>query len=254
MTQNEREDVRRSVETRLGQAWALFQEVQDYVGETPGVAAGVPDFHQRALEIVPDPQQQAADALQRVSLSQIAQLVANCSLCALGSLRTHAVPGEGVANARLMVIGEGPGAEEDRTGRPFVGKAGKYLDSWLTAIGLDRSTNVFIANIVKCRPPENRDPLPQEAQACIPYLKRQIALVKPDGILCVGKVAAHFLLGREDALHALRGTIHRFEGLPVVVTYHPAAVLRNLQLRRSVWEDLKRTANVLNLPVPNSGR
>ena len=249
MTQNETERKRMAAEAVLESVWSLFDEVGSYLSPSGTVKGDRPDFAARAVELIPEPREQSDRALQRASLAQVESMVAECTLCQLASGRTKSVCGEGAMNARLMVIGEGPGAEEDRTGRPFVGKAGQYLDSWLSAIGLDRTLNTYIANIVKCRPPENRDPYPEEAQACIPYLKRQIALVKPDAILCVGKVAAHFLLGRDDTLHAMRSTVHRFEGIPTIITYHPAAVLRNLELRAPVWEDLKRVASLLSLPV-----
>lgn len=254
MTRTELEAKREAVESALESTWTLFDEVRLYVAPDNPAPPDPPDFSRRAAELVPEPLQEAATLLERVSLAQLGQMVETCHLCQLGTTRTKVVVGEGMPNARLMVIGEGPGAEEDKSGRPFVGRAGQYLDAWLNAIGLDRKSNTYIANIVKCRPPGNRDPLPEEAMTCMPYLKRQIALVKPDGILCVGKVAAHFLLGREDALRSMRDAIHRFEGIPVVVTYHPAAVLRNLELRAPVWEDLKRLANVLGLPIPQTRR
>lgn len=253
MTPSDIDMKREAVAATLAQAWTLFGEVESYI-DPQVVLSEPPDFSTIASRVVPEPLQETERMLDRASMPLLAKMIGECRLCPLARERTKAVPGEGPANARLMVIGEGPGAEEDRSGRPFVGKAGQYLDSWLGAIGLSRTDSVYIANIVKCRPPGNRDPLPEEAHACMPYLKRQIALVKPDGILCVGKVAARFLLGREDALHAMRGTIHRFEGIPVVITYHPAAVLRNLQLRGPVWEDLKRMASVLELPLPQGRR
>lgn len=256
MTGHDRESRRKALESVLDTTWTLFDDAQRYLDKTPGSSIGgeKPDFAARAATLVPDEQQEAGQALERTSLAQVAEMVRSCTRCPLSAQRKLAVPGEGSANARLMVIGEGPGAEEDASGRPFVGKAGKYLDSWLRAIHLDRTEHVFIANIVKCRPPENRNPSEQEAAACIPYLKRQIALVKPDVILCVGKVAANHLLQTEDALHAMRSTIHRYEGIPVIVTYHPAAVLRNLQWRAPVWEDLKRVAQLIDIPITPSGR
>jgi DNA polymerase len=149
-----------------------------------------------------------------------------------------------------MVIGEGPGAEEDACGRAFVGRAGKYLDSWLSSISMDRTTNVYIANIVKCRPPENRNPHPDEVQACIGYLKRQVQLIKPEIILLAGSVAARSLLDVPEGVGKLRGRFHRYEGIPVLVTYHPAGVLRNPEYRRPVWEDLKKVAAYLNIQLP----
>ena len=254
MKQNEREEQRKSVEIALERTWHLFDDVQRYIADDLEMSGEIPDFSTRAEELVPDQQEQSRRILDRATLEQVTQLVQRCTSCPLATTRNHAVAGEGVVNARLMVIGEGPGAEEDASGRPFVGRAGLYLDSWLKAIHLSREENTYIANIVKCRPPQNRDPFSEEVEACIPYLKRQIALVKPDAILCLGRVAAHVLLQREDALRDLRRTVHRYEGIPLVVTYHPAAVLRNLQLRASVWEDLKRVSELVGMPLNRSER
>ena len=253
MTQNEREEQRKAVEHALEAVYEVANDVHRYIDEDFNAAANQPNFQELAAQLVPDAQQQAEQGLSRSSLAQIAEIIRSCKKCPLGNLRQHAVPGEGAMNARLMVVGEGPGRQEDAVGKPFVGKAGVYFDTWLRAIGMSREFNVYITNIVKCRPPENRNPLPQEALTCLPYLKRQIALVKPDLILCLGKVAAHFLLERNDTLRAMRNSIHRFGNIPVVVTYHPAAVLRNTDLRSPVWEDLKQVANVLDLPLNQRG-
>ncbi len=190
------------------------------------------------------------DSIQGTNLKQLESLVNRCSKCRLSEGRIHPVFGEGVVPARLMVIGEGPGAEEDASGHAFVGRAGKYLDSWLSSISMDRDTNVYIANIVKCRPPGNRNPHPDEVQACIGYLKRQIQLVKPEIILLMGSVAARSLLDVSIGVGKLRGRFHRYEGIPVLVTYHPAGVLRNPDYRRPVWEDLKKVAAYLNIQLP----
>jgi uracil-DNA glycosylase family 4 len=174
------------------------------------------------------------------SLASVASEVNSCTLCALSSGRNLAVPGTGDAeNCQVMVIGEGPGAEEDRQGLPFVGPAGGYLDKWLGAIGLSRENGAFIANAVKCRPPGNRDPLPEETSACMPYLLRQIALVRPRAILCVGRVSTSILLGEPVRISRIRGQWREFRGIPLIATYHPSAVLRNDELRRPVWEDMK---------------
>jgi DNA polymerase len=155
----------------------------------------------------------------------------------------------GVINAKVMLIGEGPGEWEDKLGEPFVGKAGKFLDAWLHSISLSRDENIFITNVVKCRPPHNRNPKAQEVASCEKYLDKQIALVKPEAILCLGKVAANHLLQRDATLHSMRGTFHQYQSIPLVVTYHPAAVLRNMDLRRDVWNDLKMLASFLHLPL-----
>jgi len=173
-------------------------------------------------------------------LEAVAREVAACQRCVLHRGRRRTVPGEGVLNPRVLVVGEGPGAEEDATGRPFVGKAGQYLDRWLKAIDLDRKVNCFIANIVKCRPPGNRDPLPEESAACLPYLREQIAILQPKAILAVGRIAAQVLTGRAAGIGELRSRQYTFGDIPLVVTYHPSAVLRDPSLRAPVWEDLKR--------------
>lgn len=166
--------------------------------------------------------------------------VANCTACGLHQGRTQTVFGVGDNNAQWMVIGEAPGAEEDRQGEPFVGRAGQLLNAMLLAIGLQRE-EVYIANVVKCRPPGNRDPAPEEAAACEPYLKRQIALIKPKVILVVGRIAAHNLLKTDAALGTLRGKHFSYAdtGIPVVVTYHPAYLLRSPREKRKAWEDLQ---------------
>jgi len=174
------------------------------------------------------------------SLAGIAAQVAECTRCALHRQRRIPVPGEGSEHPLVMVIGEGPGAEEDRCGKPFVGRAGKYLDRWLQAIGLDRLGNCFIGNIVKCRPPGNRDPLPEESAACLPYLERQISLLRPKAILTLGRIATQILCESTEGIGRLRGKQLEFRGIPLVATYHPSAVLRNTALRAAVWEDLQR--------------
>ena len=179
-------------------------------------------------------------------LADIAAQVTACTRCALHRGRKHAVPGEGAANPLVLVVGEGPGAEEDATGRPFVGPAGQLLDRMLKAIELDRGSNCFIANVVKCRPPGNRDPLPEESTACLPYLRAQIAALRPRAILAVGRVAAQTLTGLTAGVGELRRRQLSYEGIPLSVTYHPSAVLRDSSLKRPVWEDLKRLKSTLS--------
>ncbi|MEO1201160.1 MAG: uracil-DNA glycosylase [Pseudomonadota bacterium] len=163
--------------------------------------------------------------------------VANCTLCELANTRTQTVFGVGDPDARWMVVGEAPGAEEDRRGEPFVGRAGMLLDELLRAVGQSRDT-VFIANTLKCRPPNNRDPRVEESSACRPYLERQIELVQPDVILAVGRVAAQNLLESDLPVGRLRGRQHDLDGIPLIVTYHPAYLLRSPTQKRKVWQDL----------------
>jgi uracil-DNA glycosylase family 4 len=174
------------------------------------------------------------------SLSALSQAVSQCQSCPLHATRTCAVPGMGVLQPDVVVVGEAPGADEDTAGQPFVGKSGQYLDKWLESIGLSRQTNCYITNVVKCRPPSNRDPHTDEIAACSGYVRQQIALLKPKAILACGRFAAQTLLDSPSALIRLRSLQNFYEGIPVFVTYHPAAVLRNPQdLRRPVWEDMK---------------
>jgi uracil-DNA glycosylase len=169
---------------------------------------------------------------------QLRTLVADCRACGLCQQRKQAVFGVGHERAPWMFVGEGPGADEDEQGDPFVGQAGKLLDSMLAAIGCERGREVYIANVVKCRPPGNRTPTPEEAAACAPFLDRQIELVQPKLIVALGKSAAVRLLRTEASIAALRGKVHRYNGVPVVVTYHPAYLLRTLADKAKAWEDL----------------
>jgi uracil-DNA glycosylase family 4 len=165
--------------------------------------------------------------------------VAGCTACPLHAGRKQAVFGVGDEAADWLFVGEGPGADEDALGDPFVGQAGKLLDSMLAAIELKRGTNVYIANVVKCRPPGNRNPEPVEARQCEPYLERQIALLQPKLIVALGKVAAVNLLAREATVASLRGTVHEYRGIPLVITYHPAYLLRSLPEKAKAWVDLR---------------
>jgi len=161
-----------------------------------------------------------------------------CTACGLCRTRNRSVPGVGDVLAEWMFIGEAPGAEEDARGEPFVGQAGKLLDSMLAALGIDRKNHVYIANVLKCRPPGNRTPEPQEAEACRPYLERQIALIGPRLLIALGKSAASLLLGTDASIASLRGRVHRYQGRPLIVTYHPAYLLRSLPEKAKAWEDL----------------
>jgi DNA polymerase len=197
-------------------------------------------FRHHHPPLKPSTEGNSAPLSPQAALDGIAEQVADCTRCALHRERKRTVPGEGASSPLVMVIGEGPGLDEDKTGRPFVGRAGQYLERWLQAIGLDRRSNCFIANIVKCRPPGNRDPSPEESAACLPYLKRQIQILRPKAILTVGRISTQILCERTEGIGKLRGTDLEFVGIPLVATYHPSAVLRNSDLRAAVWQDLKR--------------
>lgn len=179
-----------------------------------------------------------ADAVGKLGWDELATAIRSCTKCPLHATRTQGVFGVGDRRARWLIIGEAPGAEEDKQGEPFVGRAGQLLNSMLKAIGLARE-QVFIANILKSRPPNNRDPKPEEVRACIPYLHRQIELIDPTLILCVGRIAAQTLLEVETPIGKLRGVVHRIVGnRPMVVTYHPAYLLRSPVEKRKSWADL----------------
>jgi DNA polymerase len=173
------------------------------------------------------------------TLEQLEGLINQCSSCKLHEGRNKFVFGSGNPNADVMVVGEGPGAEEDKQGLPFVGRAGKLLTDILKAINFERD-DVFIANIVKCRPPDNRTPLPDEMDTCLPYLKKQIEIIKPKVILCLGLTAAKGLLKKRDSLTSMRGKVFEFENIKVMVTYHPAALLRNPNWKSPCWEDVQK--------------
>ncbi len=172
--------------------------------------------------------------------SELRARVAACTRCGLSATRTQTVFGVGNLHADWLIVGEAPGADEDRKGEPFVGRAGQLLNSMLHAVGLARE-QVYIANVLKCRPPGNRDPNPIEAAECLPYLERQIALLKPKIMLAVGRIAAQNLLHTDKTLGSLRQQVHRFGalGVPLIVTYHPAYLLRTPTDKRKAWEDLK---------------
>ncbi len=251
--------------------WRLLTLIEDYygagerrVGDPPAVrfsgpersasGAGAPR-HGAASGAVPGPPRRVAsvssDHVADDSLDLVAREIAACRLCGLCRGRMRTVPGEGAPRPLVMVIGEGPGRDEDRSGRPFVGPAGEYLDRWLVAIGLRRTGNCFITNVVKCRPPANRDPQRDESQACLPFLQRQMQLLQPRALLTVGRIAGQLLTGRSVSMAALRGRVYDYtlpgadRPLPLVATYHPSGVLRNQSLRRAVWDDLRRLQHLL---------
>jgi len=179
---------------------------------------------------------------------QLKQAVPACTACGLHKGRTQTVFGVGDENADWLLVGEAPGAEEDRLGEPFVGQAGKLLDNMLAAIGLKRGANVYIANVLKCRPPGNRNPEPEEVAKCTPHLLRQIELIRPKLIVAMGRFAAQTLLKTDATIASLRGRLHSYAGVPLIVTYHPAYLLRNLPDKSKAWADLvfaKKTMTTL---------
>jgi uracil-DNA glycosylase len=217
--------------------WESLSIVEDWLGDGARRSREVPDFEveeARATE-----RAALSAAREGDSLEGIAAEVRACRACRLCEKRKQAVPGHGPESPLAMVVGEGPGADEDASGLPFVGPAGKLLDKMLSSIGLSRESNCFIANVVKCRPPQNRDPAADEQAACLGYLRRQIALLRPQAILCVGRIASGALLGTAEGVGKLRGKWRDFEGTPLLVTYHPSALLRDDSYKRPAWEDLK---------------
>jgi len=175
---------------------------------------------------------------QKASLEELRTLVSECRACGLCEQRKQAVLGVGSPTGPWLFVGEGPGADEDEQGEPFVGQAGRLLDNMLAAIGCQRGRDTYIANVVKCRPPGNRNPTPEESSACAPFLDRQIELVAPRLIVALGRIAAMRLLGTDASIASLRGKVHKHKGIPVVVTYHPAYLLRSLPEKAKAWEDL----------------
>jgi uracil-DNA glycosylase len=178
------------------------------------------------------------DDIATLDWDALAERVASCTRCRLCEKRTNTVFGVGDRAAEWMLIGEAPGENEDRVGEPFVGQAGKLLDNMLRALSLARGENVYIANVIKCRPPGNRNPEPDEVARCEPYLQRQVALVKPKIIVAMGRFAAQTLLKSDGSIASMRGRVHEYEGVPVIVTYHPAYLLRSLQDKSKAWADL----------------
>ncbi len=212
----------------------------------PGARPGAPAISKQLFATVSSTRESSASRL--ATLAAIAQEVAACTKCKLCEKRTKAVPGEGALDPPILFIGEGPGADEDRTGRPFVGRAGQLLDKMINAIGLRRE-EVYIANIVKCRPPENRTPEQDEVGACMPYLERQIAALRPRLICTLGLPATRALLPEVKTISSVRGRRLEAGGIALVPTFHPAYLLRNPPAKREAWEDLKLVASLIGRPV-----
>jgi len=192
----------------------------------------------------------AAD--RAAALQMIRDEMGDCTRCALHTGRNKLVFGDGDANARLMFVGEGPGADEDAQGLPFVGRAGQLLNNMIAAMGLKRE-EVYIANVVKCRPPGNRTPEPEEANTCSPFLFRQIDVVRPQVLVALGATAATYLLGHRQPLAGLRGRVHPFRGMQLIVTYHPAYLLRDPRQKKEAWADLQIAMRELGLQAPKAG-
>ncbi|HVS59534.1 MAG TPA: uracil-DNA glycosylase [Gemmatimonadaceae bacterium] len=216
-------------------------------GTEPPSATTTDDMaFKKGIVVAPDEADLIPNAILKLSsLDEIAEKVKKCTRCSLYETATHAVPGEGDPHARLVCVGEAPGAKEDETGRPFVGQAGQLLTKILGAIDLTRE-QVFICNVLKHRPPGNRNPRPEEVEACSPYLIRQLELIKPKVIIAFGTFAAQTLLNTKTPLGQLRGLVHRYHGIPLIVTYHPAALLRNPAWKRPTWEDVKLARRILD--------
>jgi len=232
----EREQILR--EMGLGPVWKLRAAPAPIPAEE--VVAPSPTAAEPPPEIAPTiaPTVATTAPLAAMGWDELAATVAACRQCRLCEARKQAVLGVGDRNADWLFVGEGPGAEEDQRGEPFVGQAGKLLDSMLAAIGLKRGNDVYIANAVKCRPPDNRTPAPEEAAACRPWLERQIELIQPRLIVALGRPAAQTLLQSEVKIGAARGKLHDYRGIPLIVTYHPAYLLRTLLDKAKAWEDL----------------
>jgi uracil-DNA glycosylase family 4 len=186
----------------------------------------------------PQPQETREIRIARMDWPELKSTVKDCTACGLRAGCTQTVFGVGDENADWLLVGEAPGQEEDRLGEPFVGQAGKLLDNMLAALGLTRDKNVYIANVLKCRPPGNRNPAPEEVAKCSPHLLRQVALIQPRIILAMGRFAVQTLLETEATIASLRGRVHRYAGVPLIVTYHPAYLLRNLPDKAKAWADL----------------
>ncbi len=211
--------------------WPLWRLRRSPTAEVPPAAeAGTPASIAHAAP--------AADDIAGLDWEALIPAVRACTRCLLSASRTQGVPGVGDRAAEWLFIGEAPGADEDRQGEPFVGQAGKLLDAMLAGIGLQRGRNVYIANILKSRPPGNRDPNPDEVAACLPYLERQIDLIRPRLIVVLGRIAAQTLLVTDTPIGKLRGHVHQYRGVPMVVTYHPAYLLRSPADKAKTWEDL----------------
>jgi DNA polymerase len=238
---------------RNSDAPAIRLEAESSIVAPEHSANEVPEIAPRrvtpAPSLIPEPSYDAIKGKGAAAFAQIREEIGDCQRCKLSRTRNKIVFGDGDPNARLMFVGEGPGADEDAQGLPFVGRGGQLLNNMINAMGLKRE-QVYIANIVKCRPPQNRVPEPDEAHTCMPFLEQQIAAVQPEMIVALGSTAATYLLGVKSALGALRGKIHASRGAKLVVTYHPAFLLRDPRQKKEAWADLKMVMAELGLRPP----
>jgi DNA polymerase len=228
-------------------AWEVENGCPGYVREERPVKEIV-QIESRELPGAAFGQSPAPTADSNDELLALQKEIGDCARCDFSQQRHHLVFGEGAANARLVFVGEGPGRDEDLSGRPFVGAAGKLLDRIIAAINLERK-DVYICNVVKCRPPNNRTPDEEERATCGPFLLAQLAIIKPEVVVALGATATKFLLGTDDSLGRQRGRFHDVGGLKIMPTYHPAYLLRNPQGKRAVWEDMQKVAAALGLEV-----
>lgn len=232
-------------ETEVVLEGLTLEELRALYARRTGEAFPLPQLPMMPSADAPAPGAPAGEIVHLPTLDAVREVALGCPRCRLAETRGRVVFGEGSPDADVLVVGEAPGAEEDRTGRPFVGRAGKLLDLLLASVGLSRES-VYICNVLKCRPPGNRNPQPDEVEACSPYLLRQVELVKPRVIAAFGTFAAQTLLGTPTPIGKLRGRVHDYRGLPLVATYHPAALLRTPAWVRPTWDDLQRLRAVLD--------
>ncbi len=235
----------------------IFTQVKNLLLAHQEMGLEPPRISRRALKFLdrgPVGRKEAAPRPDRIeSLEALRDHVGDCTRCKLARTRTHLVFGEGSERARLVFVGEGPGREEDLVGKPFVGEAGRLLSRIIeNGMGLTRE-EVYICNVVKCRPPGNRDPEREEIEACLPFLKAQLRIIRPEAICVLGRVAGQGLLGEDFRVGPARGEWHSFEGIPLMPTYHPAYLLRNASAKRQVWEDVKKIMALLGLEVKKNG-
>ena len=241
--------------TELGlvPTWRLRSRV-DPGKPVPAIAASTLDAVRPPVAGVQEDPDARLARIATLEWREFAAHVDACTACGLAHGRRKSVPGVGDPAADWLFVGEAPGSEEDARGEPFVGQAGKLLDNMLAALGMKRGNNVYIANVLKCRPPNNRTPEPREVESCRPFLDRQIALIRPKLIVALGKSAATTLLETEATIASLRGRVHRYRGVPLIVTYHPAYLLRNLPDKAKAWEDLLFARRTLQAAGSADGR